>query len=130
MNRERAGAQIRGEQGIRGTVRFRQCQMGTIVTADISGLPESEKGFFAFHIHEDGHYNPDGNPHPRHAGDLPPLLYCDGKAWMSVLTDRFSVEEVIGKEVVIHEGSDDFFSQPAGNPGNPIASGVICNFYG
>ena len=130
MNRERAGAQIRGEQGIRGTVRFRQCQMGTIVTADISGLPESEKGFFAFHIHEDGHYNPDGNPHPRHAGGLPPLLYCDGKAWMSVLTDRFSVEEVIGKEVVIHEGSDDFFSQPAGNPGNPIASGVICNFYG
>lgn len=130
MNQERAGAQIRGEQGIRGTVRFRQCQLGTIVTAEVSGLPESPKGFFAFHIHENGHYNPDGQPHPRHAGDLPPLCSCNGRAWLSVLTDRFTVKEIIGKKVVIHEDADDFSSQPSGNPGKPIASGVICNFYG
>lgn len=130
MNQEKAVAQVRGEQGIRGTVRFRQCQHGTLVTADISGLPDSEKGFFAFHIHEDGHYNPDDQPHPGHAGDLPPLLSCSGKAWLSVLTDRITVREVIGKTVVIHEGADDFTSQPSGNPGNAIAWGVICNFYG
>ncbi|MBR3973701.1 MAG: superoxide dismutase family protein [Oscillospiraceae bacterium] len=130
MKQDKAGAQIRGEQGIRGTVRFRQCPLGVVVTADISGLPESEKGFFAFHIHEDGHYNTEGKNHPQHAGDLPPLLSCNGKACMSVLSDRFSLDEIIGKTVVIHEWVDDFTSQPSGNPGKMIAGGVICNYYG
>ena len=108
-----------------------------MVVADIRGLPESDAGFFAFHIHEGGdcggegfadtggHYDPCGMPHPRHAGDLPPLLSCHGKAHLAVLTNRFSVSDIIGRTVVIHSHPDDFKTQPAGGAGTKIACGVI-----
>lgn len=120
-----------------GTVRFFQLREGTLVEAEISGLPESETGFFAFHVHEGsdcrgegfsdsgGHYNPHGAAHPVHAGDLPPLLEHCGKAYLQVLTGRFRVGEVIGRTVIIHSGPDDFHTQPSGNPGTKIACGVI-----
>lgn len=123
---------------IRGCVRFYPRQDGTLVVAQIWGLPKQpERGFFALHIHEGGscgadgfpetggHFNPDNTPHPHHAGDLPPLLNCCGKAFLAVLTGRFHPGEVIGKTVVIHSGPDDFRSQPAGNAGRKIACGVI-----
>ena len=129
-----AVAEVSGS-GIKGNVWFWQRQDGVLVTAEISGLPR--EGFFAFHIHEGsgcggqgfsesgGHFNPQGVPHPEHAGDLPPLLACKGKAYLSVLTDRFCVEEVLNRTVVIHSGTDDFKSQPAGDPGAKIACGII-----
>lgn len=124
--------------GLFGKVTFTPCRGGTLVTAKISGLPISETGFFAFHIHEGtdcggagfadagGHYDPCGTAHPLHAGDLPPLLCCGGYAYLSVLTDRFCVSEVIGKTVVIHSHPDDFRSQPSGDSGSRIACGRIC----
>jgi len=121
-----------------GRVLFYQKRGGVLVVADISGLPQnSETHFFAFHIHEGescggeafsetgGHYNPSGREHPDHAGDLPPLMLCNGGAHLTVCTDRFRVREIIGKTVVIHDGPDDFYSQPAGNAGAKIACGVI-----
>jgi len=42
-----------------------------------------------------------------------------------VKTDRFSVDEIIGRTVVIHSDPDDFLSQPAGNAGKKIACGEI-----
>ncbi len=71
------------------------------------------------------HYNPRRCPHPYHAGDLPPVFASDGFAWSAVYLDRFTVDEVIGKTVILHEGVDDFSSQPAGNAGARIACGVI-----
>jgi len=52
-------------------------------------------------------------------------LSCDGNAYMQVLTNRFSVREILGKTVVIHSHPDDFHTQPAGNAGEKIACGVI-----
>ena len=90
-----------------------------------------------FHIHQgracsgigfsgtEGHYNPTEEMHPKHACDLPPLLECKGQAYLSVKTDRFSVDEIIGRTVVIHSDPDDFYTQPAGNAGRKIACGVI-----
>lgn len=122
-----------------GQVRFYQECGSVLVVAEVTGFPDGNKnGFFALHIHEGdsccgegfpatgGHYNPKGIPHPGHAGDLPPLLVCDGRAYLAVRTDRFRVSEIIGRTVVIHDGSDDFHSQPAGNAGAKIACGVIC----
>ena len=122
-----------------GEVRFYQERGTVLVVAEISGLPTcGESGFFALHIHEGnscggegfsqtgGHYNPKGVAHPNHAGDLPPLLRYGDCAFLAVRTDRFCVQEVIGKTVVIHDGPDDFRSQPAGNAGEKIACGVIC----
>lgn len=130
--------------GIRGRVIFRQQKNGVLVTADIYGLPTGEtgcdSGVFGFHIHEGedcgsngqepfsntkGHYNPGDCPHPYHAGDLPPLFENDGYAYMSFLTNRFTVTEIIGRTVVIHLKPDDFHSQPSGNSGEKIACGVI-----
>ena len=64
--------------------------------------------------------------HPNHAGDLPPLLEASGKAYMTVLTGRFHVKEVIGRTVILHGDPDDFHTQPSGNAGIKLACGVIC----
>lgn len=133
--RPSAVACIHSKDGIRGVVRFYQKNCGVLVVAEVFGLPGN--GFHGFHIHEGkscggedygdsmGHFNPDGAAHPNHAGDLPPLLSCNGKALLTVLTDRFCVQEVIGRTVIIHSKPDDFMTQPAGNAGEKIACGVI-----
>ena len=130
-------AHVRGEGGLGGTVSFFPHPLGTLVWAQIRGLPDNGSGFFAFHIHQGdncrgpgfpntgSHFNPGGKPHPLHAGDLPPLLRCGTQARMQVVTDRFQVRDVIGRTVVIHSRPDDFFSQPAGNSGAKIACGII-----
>ena len=41
------------------------------------------------------------------------------------MTDRFCVADVLNRTVVIHSGTDDFTTQPAGNAGAKIACGVI-----
>ena len=134
-------ARIRGSidaPNLRGTVCFYQRRGCVLLEARITGLPKNESGFFALHIHEGascggmdfsdtgGHYDPYGCAHPGHAGDLPPLLSNRGNAWLTVQTDRFTLREIIGKTVVIHEGPDDFRTQPAGDSGRKIACGVIC----
>ena len=133
-------AEIRGGVGapqLTGCVEFYQENGCVLIVARISGLPESETGFFGFHIHQGescsgpefsetgSHYNPTGEAHPKHAGDLPPLLSCRGNVYLSVKTDRFTANEIIGRTVVIHSDPDDFNTQPAGNAGKKIACGVI-----
>ena len=120
-----------------GTVTFTQRCDGVLVEAALSGLPRTESGFFAFHIHEGGsctgdgfpntggHFNPGDGKHPCHAGDLPPLLGDSGRGYMKVLTTRFRVEEIIGRTVILHTAPDDFHTQPSGNAGEKIACGVI-----
>lgn len=127
-----ASAKISGNS-VFGKADFFQMPGGVLLTVHVHGLPaENVTDFFALHIHEGndcvntgGHYNPSSMSHPRHAGDLPPLLSNNGEAYMTVLTNRFTVDEIDGKTVVIHSDSDDFYSQPAGNPGIKIACGII-----
>ena len=129
---------------IRGLVRFYQTDHGVYVITSVTGLPrgnsQCDSPIFAFHIHMGGsceegssdafpktgtHYNPAGCDHPHHSGDLPPLFSADGIAMSSVLTNRFTVKEVVGKTVVIHSGADDITTQPSGNSGEKIACGMI-----
>ncbi len=145
--RAQAAASITGSShypGLSGEVRFFQTGSGVIVCAGICGLPQDggpcHERIFGFHIHEGtecggpaedpfahamSHYNPGGCEHPRHAGDLPPLFGNDGTAVSLFLTSRFSVEDVIGKTVIIHDSPDDFTTGPSGNAGEKIACGVI-----
>jgi len=147
QGRPAAQAEIHGDAahaGLYGTVRFYQGAEGVVVMAEVYGLPSGSGHcnlpVFAFHIHDgafcDGdaedsfrlagsHYNPAGCPHPRHAGDMPPLFGAGGRAFLAFLTDRFSARDVIGKTVVIHDGVDDFTTQAAGNAGRKIACGEI-----
>lgn len=131
-------------QGIDGQVDFYQTDKGVIVLAEMEGLPVADSdcgnSVFGFHIHEGSkcrgdeqdefaevgtHYNPENCPHPSHAGDLSPLFSNKGYAVQMFLTDRFTVEEIIGRTVIVHSGPDDFTTQPAGNAGKKIACGEI-----
>lgn len=135
-----AVADIRGAEDyphLRGQVRFYPRRNCVLVEANVQGLPETKTGFFGFHIHAGeactgeafadtgSHYNPAETPHPSHAGDLSPLLSCHGNAYLAVATGRFRVADLIGRTVVIHDGADDFTTQPAGNAGTKIGCGVI-----
>ena len=121
---------------IKGKVFFFEVHGGTVVVAKIQNLPG--EGFHGFHIHEGfdctngiaigGHYNPQGVPHPDHAGDFPSLLSNKGMAFLGFYTDRFYPEDIIGRVSVIHGGADDFKTQPSGNPGEMIACGKIIEY--
>ena len=129
---------------INGIVYLYQTRKGVILAARVTGLPhepdQCNSDVFGFHIHEGTdctgnaedpfantgmHYNPGNCDHPHHAGDLPPLFGNNGFALMSVLTNRFTVAEVIGRTIVLHRFPDDFTTQPAGKSGPKIACGII-----
>ncbi len=147
-----AVAEIRGgplAPGIRGAVWFHEAPGGTWVSAYITGLPgyqpakpgQSPVGPFGFHLHESGncetgdpanpfsaaggHWNPTGQPHGNHAGDFPVLFSNHGVSILSFFTDRFQVDDIVGRSVIIHEYPDDYRSQPAGNAGRRLACGTI-----
>lgn len=146
-SRPQATAQIKGSPDypkVSGSVYFYATNLGTIVLSLISNLPTSdvkcESPVFGFHIHSGTsctgdstdyfkdalmHYNPGECPHPYHAGDMPPLFGVRGTAMSAFLTGRFTVNEIIGKTVIIHSQPDDFTTQPSGNSGTKIACGQI-----
>lgn len=116
---------------------------GILIEAEIFGLPNIEttdsSNFYGMHIHEFGdcsnqfqntgnHYNPSHVSHPKHSGDLPPLLGNQGYAYTIFYDKRFTIEEIIGKSMVVHSQRDDFTTQPAGDSGTKIGCGVIQPF--
>lgn len=134
---------------LKGTVTFTEVPGGTEVAVEVSGLPpykpsEGGKppvGPHGFHIHENGnceignpgdpfsgaggHWNPTNQPHGNHAGDFPVLFSNNGYARMTFFTNKFTVAQVIGKAVIIHESPDDYRTPPAGASGRKLACGVI-----
>lgn len=132
--------------GVTGAVAFRDGPGGVVVTVDVRGLPNFDPGPppvgpHGFHIHEGGscdvgdvanpflsaggHWNPDDQPHGNHAGDFPVLFSKKGRARLTFVTDRFAVDDVVGRTVIIHLNPDDYRSQPAGDSGLRIACGVV-----
>lgn len=147
-----ASAQLMGgplAPQLSGVVIFKEAPGGTQVCVEVKGLPEYRPategnppvGPHGFHLHEfgncqvgdvnnpfeaaGGHWNPTNQPHGNHAGDFPVLFSNHGYASMCFFTNKFKVEDVLGKAVIIHENPDDFRSQPSGNAGKRLACGVI-----
>lgn len=126
---------------LNGLVKFYQTSYdGILVEAEVFSLPNIDQqgasNFYAMHIHESGdctdnfqhtgnHYNPRQAPHPDHAGDLLPLMGNQGYAWSAFYDKRFTLDEIIGRSVIIHSGRDDFSSQPSGDSGTKIGCGTI-----
>ena len=124
-----------------GFVRFFEVPGGgVLIEAALYGLPQGktapENRFYGFHIHETGdcsdnftrtgnHYNPSGNEHPMHAGDLLPIMSADGNGWMVFYDSKLTIPQVVGRSVVVHGMPDDFTTQPSGNSGDKIGCGVI-----
>ena len=143
-NRPQAVAWVQGgtqAPRLSGLVKFYNTPYGGIlVGAEIFGLPNqsvpNSSNFYGMHIHENGdcsdhfartgdHYNPGGQPHPEHAGDLLPLLGNQGYAWSAFYDKRFQIRDILGRSVIIHAMPDDFATQPSGNSGAKIGCGVI-----
>jgi len=126
---------------INGMVTFGRTERGVLITAEIYGL--SDKAFgevYPFCIHNgscmsldengdfckgEGYFNPDNLPSPMRAGDLPPLFSCRGYAYMQVVTNRFAIEDIIGKSVIIHSPSGNAFLEDTTGSTRKIACGII-----
>ena len=129
----------RNNPNIDGRVEFYQTCDGVLVLTQVKNLPQNETGnFFAMHIHSgdsceltDGefmntpHLNLTNKNHPSHTGDLPVILSNDGSAFSLNLTNRFTINDIIDKTVIIHENADDYRLDPSGNSGTKIACGKI-----
>ena len=144
-----AMAQIEPTQGntASGSIALTAEDGAVRLTGVIQGLkPNSE---FGFHIHEKGdcsapdassaggHFNPANADHghpegeTHHAGDMLNLksdaqgvAQVDTRAMGATLHSGLPTD-VLGKAIVVHEGPDDYQSQPSGNSGARIACGVI-----
>ena len=121
---------------------------GVLVHVAMTGAPE---GPHAFHIHTTGkcegpafttaggHFNPAAkqhglhNPMGMHAGDLPNVEVPAGGALsfdffapdVTLKAGANSLMDADGSALVLHQGMDDYKSDPAGNAGNRIACGVV-----
>ena len=137
-------AEIRGNENnplLHGTAIFSPTPMGgVLIQVEVFYLPDQDlpnhSGFFGMHMHQNGecqipfdqtgdHFNPQNLMHPEHAGDFPPLLSGHGYAWMAFYDTRLSIEDIMGRSIVIHGHKDDFSSQPSGMSGEKIGCGVI-----
>lgn len=127
-----------------GVIEFTETLYGVILHAKLKNMPA---GAHAFHIHAvgkceppfksaGGHFNPNGMKHGfmseggHHAGDMPNIHVPEsGELEIEVLNPNvtlFSGRTAIeGAAIVIHEGPDDYATDPAGAAGKRIACGVI-----
>jgi Cu-Zn family superoxide dismutase len=134
-----------------GTVTFTQTASGLLhIFIEMTDLPPGPRGF---HIHETGQCNPeDGfdsagghfsvgdeehgihSEAGPHAGDLPNVhVGQDGILKVEYFTERLTLEEGAensllggeGRAVIVHEGPDDYATDPTGEAGARIACGVI-----
>src|SRR3990172_1092734 len=157
-----AKAVLRNAAGERvGSVKFADEEDGVHVKVVIDE-PLDGGPFHGFHVHAndddsitpgngagciapsfvsaDGHFKETGQNHPAHNGDMPVLLEnADGSAEARLVTDRYSVAEVIGKAVIVHASPDNYANIPTrysatgadqatlntGDAGGRVACGVI-----
>ncbi len=131
---------------IKGEVYLEEVSGGVVVNVYVTGLPNYKSGQkpigpHGFHIHENGdctigdenapfqaaggHWNPTNQPHGNHAGDFPVLFSNNGISYMEFYTNKFTVDEAVGKAIIIHENPDDYITQPAGDAGKRLACGII-----
>lgn len=132
----------------KGGVRFTENNGMILMEAKFSGL---NPGPHAIHIHEyadcsakdgssaGGHWNPTNEQHGEwgsnfgyHKGDIGNFTAnSNGLAVIEKETDQWCLGcgdvrmDLMGKSVVVHEGTDDFTSQPSGDAGFRIACGEI-----
>ncbi|PTM98751.1 superoxide dismutase family protein [Mycoplana dimorpha] len=130
-----------------GRATLTETDGGVLFEIELSGMPPRK--WVALHIHETGtcdpttghksagaHFNPDGKVHGflaaggPHAGDMPNQYVSDDgilRAQVFNAAVRLDDEKtgIRGRAIVIHSGSDDYRTDPAGGSGDRIACAVI-----
>ena len=110
-----------------------------------------DPGEHAIHIHEKsdcssedgtstgGHWNPTAKPHGKwgaaegfHKGDIGNFMAdANGNGTITHITKEWCIgcgdpqKDIVGKAVIVHQGVDDFKSQPSGAAGSRISCGAV-----
>lgn len=131
-----------------GNVVFKEVDGTVTMTAVLGGLSE---GTHAIHIHEKadcssadgkssgGHWNPTAQPHGKwgdatgyHRGDIGNFEADEnGNGTITTSTTEWCIgcedanKDITGKAIIVHQGTDDFTSQPSGAAGARISCGGI-----
>jgi superoxide dismutase, Cu-Zn family len=67
----------------------------------------------------DGHFNPHGESHGHHQGDMPALFVgASGDAYLQFRTDHFQPDELRGRALIVHAASDNYGNIPLGDADN------------
>nr|WP_321247030.1 superoxide dismutase family protein [uncultured Psychroserpens sp.] len=138
----------KSNSGVKGNVVIKQEKGVVSMIAVLSGLTEGEH---AIHIHEKadcssddgkssgGHWNPTAQQHGKwgdatgyHKGDIGNFsANANGQATISKITDEWCIgcgdesKDILGKAIIVHQGVDDFKSQPSGAAGSRVSCGGI-----
>lgn len=138
----------KSESTAQGAAYITQKADGVVFEAKISGLTP---GMHAIHLHEKadcssddgkssgGHWNPTFQSHGKwgtqegyHKGDIGNFEVGEsgiGKIYMK--TDEWCMgcgdknRDILGKAIIVHQGEDDFTSQPSGAAGKRVSCGGI-----
>lgn len=142
-----ANIEAKSGSAVSGKVTFTEKNGKVTMKAELAGLSE---GNHAIHIHAvgdcsaddgtsaGGHWNPTDENHgkwgeaPYHRGDIGNLVAdADGNGNIERETDLWCLDctddtkNITGKAIIIHEGPDDFSSQPSGAAGPRVGCGEI-----
>lgn len=130
-----------------GSATMRASPHGTLFMLDLESLPADS--WVSFHIHETGECNAEDAfesagghfalsdtehgyfaENGPHAGDMPnQYVAADGTLRSEVFNTFVQLDDggatIDGRALVIHDGPDDYISQPSGDAGDRIACAVI-----
>ena len=139
----------KNDSNVKGEVIFTEDDGEVDMVAVLSGLSEGEH---AIHIHQTadctaadgssagGHWNPTNEPHGKwgasegyHKGDIGNFnADAEGNAKVEFSTDEWCIgcddenKNILGKGVIVHQGVDDYTSQPSGDAGARVScAGII-----
>ncbi|MFV5685433.1 superoxide dismutase family protein [Flavobacterium sp. GB2R13] len=132
---------------VSGTATFEEKNGKVTFVAKLAGL---KPGIHAIHIHEKsdctaadgssagGHWNPTFKKHGKwgvgeyHKGDIGNFTADEkGNGTITLTTDEWCIgcgdatKDILGKGLIVHQGTDDYVSQPAGNAGARVACSAI-----
>lgn len=140
--------EAKSDSNVKGNAIFTEENGVVTLIAVISGLTEGEH---AIHLHEKadcssadgtstgGHWNPTKEPHGKwgsktgyHRGDIGNFkANANGNGTITMSTDQWCIgcgdetKDIVGKAIIVHQGVDDFQTQPTGDAGGRISCGGI-----
>jgi Cu-Zn family superoxide dismutase len=137
----------KADTAVTGIIKFTQTGGKVKMKLEIM-IPQLANHTVAVHIHEHGdcgdagknahgHWNPGGKKHGKwgsaefHAGDIGNItLNAKGKGTYTLESTIWSIggdvmTDILNKAIIVHSGTDDYTSQPAGNAGSRIGCGLI-----
>lgn len=137
----------KSKSNVTGMATFTEKNGKVTFVAKLTGL---QPGIHAIHIHEKsdctaadgssagGHWNPTFKKHGKwgvgeyHKGDIGNFVADEkGNGTLTLTTEEWCIgcedatKNIIGKGLIVHQGADDFVSQPSGNAGTRVACSAI-----